>query len=60
MLLFVCFLFSAAQPLLLRVLFVCEKAVNGDNYSKQNNALTTHNYATDANYVLVINDSLNN
>lgn len=43
--------FSAAQhPLPLRVLFVCENAVNGDNYSKQNNAPTTHNYATDANY----------
>lgn len=30
-------------------LFV-EKAVNSDNYSKQNAAPTTHNYATDANY----------
>lgn len=30
-------------------LFV-QKAVNGDNYSKQNTAATTHNYATDANY----------
>lgn len=30
-------------------LFV-EKPVSGDNYSKQNAAPTTHNYATDANY----------
>ena len=27
-----------------------KKAVNGDNYSKQNAVPTTHNYATDANY----------
>lgn len=50
---FVCFCLSGFG------LFV-KKVVNGANYSKQNAAPATPNYATDANYCVGINNSLNN